>query len=182
MKRGILVAGIGNIFFGDDAFGVEVVRELRLNPMPPEVVVEDFGIRGYDLAFAIMKGYRATILVDAAPRGGAPGTLYLIKPDAVADAAPSAANAHGMTPLAVLEIVRAYGADPGDLYLVACEPGVLDCPEGELGLSPAVKEAVPKAAEMVRGLVNRLVDETLSSDIMEMEQAGPAFRSGGGDL
>ena len=81
MKERILVAGIGNIFMGDDAFGVEVVRELMHRPIPDAVCVEDFGIRSYDLAYAIIDGYEATILVDAAPRGKPAGTLYLIEPD-----------------------------------------------------------------------------------------------------
>lgn len=76
MNRRILVAGIGNIFLGDDAFGVEVIRELMLRPVPEEVCVKDFGIRGYDLAYAIMDGYEATILVDAAPRGQPGDSLF----------------------------------------------------------------------------------------------------------
>ena len=80
MKR-ILVAGIGNIFFGDDAFGCEVASQLRRKPLPEGVRVIDFGIRSYDLAYAIMDGYDATILVDATPQGSAPGTIYLIEPD-----------------------------------------------------------------------------------------------------
>ena len=80
MKR-ILVAGIGNIFFGDDAFGCEVAKELAQRPLPEGVRVIDFGIRSYDLAYAIMDDYDATILVDASPRGSPPGTVYLIEPD-----------------------------------------------------------------------------------------------------
>ena len=79
--RRILVAGIGNIFFGDDAFGCEVAAELTQRSWPDGVSVLDFGIRGYDLAYAIMDGYDATILVDATPQGSAPGTIYLIEPD-----------------------------------------------------------------------------------------------------
>ncbi|MGH7848434.1 MAG: hydrogenase maturation protease, partial [Candidatus Binatia bacterium] len=72
----ILVAGIGNIFLGDDGFGVEVARELAKRKLPESVRVVDFGIRGFDLAYALLDGYDLTILVDAAPRGGLPGTLY----------------------------------------------------------------------------------------------------------
>ena len=81
MSPTILVAGIGNIFLGDDAFGSEVARRLLLKPWPAGVRVEDFGIRGFDLTFALMDGYDAVILVDATPRGGVPGTLYTIEPD-----------------------------------------------------------------------------------------------------
>ena len=77
----ILVAGIGNIFFGDDAFGCEVAAELAKRPLPDGVTVRDFGIRGYDLAYAMMDDYDATILIDASPRGEAPGTIYLIQPE-----------------------------------------------------------------------------------------------------
>ena len=77
----ILVAGIGNIFLGDDAFGVEVARRLSARPQPEAVRVADFGIRGYDLAYALLDGYDTTILIDACPRGDAPGTLYVIEPD-----------------------------------------------------------------------------------------------------
>ena len=80
MKK-ILVAGIGNIFFGDDAFGCEVARQLAQRPLPKGVCVTDFGIRSYDLAYAIMDGYDAIILVDATPQGAEPGTVYLIEPD-----------------------------------------------------------------------------------------------------
>ncbi len=83
MKERILIAGIGNIFLGDDAFGVEVVRRLSRSArkLPDEVRIVDFGIRGFDLAYALMEGYEVAILVDATPRGGVPGTLYTIEPD-----------------------------------------------------------------------------------------------------
>src|SRR6516225_7125141 len=77
----ILVAGIGNIFLGDDAFGVEVARRLAARPQPDGVRVADFGIRGIDLTYALLDGYETVILVDATPRGGQPGTLYVIEPD-----------------------------------------------------------------------------------------------------
>src|SRR5215831_17666462 len=80
MKR-VLIAGIGNIFFGDDAFGCEVAAELLKRDLPEGVTVADFGIRGYDLAFAVMDGYDATILVDASPHGEVPGTVYLLEID-----------------------------------------------------------------------------------------------------
>src|ERR1043165_3246641 len=80
MRKRILVGGIGNIFFGDDAFGVEVVRRLAEGGLPPDVCLRDFGIRGIDLTYALMEGYDHAFLIDAAPRGGVPGTLYVIEP------------------------------------------------------------------------------------------------------
>ena len=157
MNRRILVAGIGNIFLGDDAFGVEVIRELMLRPVPEEVCVKDFGIRGYDLAYAIMDGYEATILVDAAPRGQPPGTLYLIEPDIERIEGPGNVDAHSMNPMAVLQLIHALGGRPGKLYLVGCEPGVLET--DEIGLSPSVRAAVPQAVKMIESLVCRLLDE-----------------------
>src|SRR5579883_570455 len=98
MRMRILIAGIGNIFHGDDAFGVEMVRELSRMPMPECVSVVDFGIRGYDLAYAIMEGYDTVILLDAVMRGQAPGTIYLLEPDLgiPGDFPNEAINAHGL--------------------------------------------------------------------------------------
>ena len=127
MKR-ILVAGIGNIFFGDDAFGCEVASQLRRKPLPEGVRVIDFGIRSYDLAYAIMDGYDATILVDATPQGSAPGTIYLIEPDLkkLDELPDEAVNAHSMNPVRVLQLVRSLGGKPGWLRVVGCEPAVLE--------------------------------------------------------
>lgn len=157
MKERILVAGIGNIFMGDDAFGVEVVRELMQRPIPDAVCVEDFGIRSYDLAYAIIDGYEATILVDAVPRGEAAGTLYLIEPDLGEFGRPASVDAHSMNPVAVLQLIHALGGQPGNLYLVGCEPGALET--DEIGLSPRVRAAVPQAVEMIKSLIYRLLSE-----------------------
>jgi hydrogenase maturation protease len=156
----ILVAGIGNIFFGDDAFGVEVVRGLMQFEWPEDVRVEDFGIRSYDLAYAIMDGYDAVILVDATPRGHAPGTVSLIQPDlaGLGDGEDEIVNAHGMNPVRVLKMAQAQGGQAGDLYLVGCEPAVLETEE--LGLSPLVQAAVPHAVEMIQSFVRTLRDGT----------------------
>lgn len=97
----ILVAGIGNIFFGDDAFGVEVARRLLERPWPEKVRVVDFGIRGFDLAYAFLDGYDKVILVDTIQRGGTPGTLYVIEPDleeAASHPQEMAVETHGMPP------------------------------------------------------------------------------------
>ena len=158
MNRRILVAGIGNIFFGDDAFGVEVVRELMRRPLPDAVCVRDFGIRSYDLAYAIMDGYETTILVDASPRGQPPGTLYLIEPDLDGIGRLGNIDAHRMDPVGVLNLVHALGGRPGNLYLVGCEPGVLEA--DDITLSPSVRAAVPQAVEMVVSLVGQLLNES----------------------
>jgi len=153
----ILVAGIGNIFLGDDAFGVEVVKELTRSELPEGVHVVDFGIRGYDLAYAIMDGYAATVLVDATARGNAPGTLYLIEldPEGLAKLE-EVPDGHSLGPVQVLRLVQSLGAEIPQLYLVGCEPAVLEAEDGEIGLSKPVRAAVPQAVEMIRTLVNDL--------------------------
>jgi hydrogenase maturation protease len=158
MKR-ILVAGIGNIFLGDDAFGVEVVRALANRSLPKEVAVRDFGIRGYDLAFALTGGYEAGILVDALPRGEAPGTLYLLEPDLASLGYGDAASldAHNLEPVRVLQMARKLGELPQRLYLVGCEPGALEGEEGRIELSDAVAMALPKAMELIESLANTLL-------------------------
>lgn len=154
----ILVAGIGNIFLGDDAFGVEVVRELIGSELPEGVDVVDFGIRGYDLAYAIMDGYAATILVDTVSKGNPPGTLYLIEPDTeeLAKLNKELPNGHNLGPVHVLHLVQSLGGEITGLYLVGCEPAVLETEDGQLGLSEPVQAAVPQAVEMIRKLVNDL--------------------------
>jgi hydrogenase maturation protease len=154
----ILIAGIGNIFLGDDAFGVEVVKELTGFELPEGVDVVDFGIRGYDLAFAIMEGYAATVLVDTTARGNAPGTLYLIEPDTeeLAGLTTEVPDGHGLGPVQVLRLVQSLGGKIARLYLVGCEPAALETEDGEIGLSEPVRAAVPQAAEMIRTLVNNL--------------------------
>lgn len=160
MTPRILIAGVGNIFAGDDAFGVEVIRELARHPLPETVLVKDFGIRSYDLAYALMDGYSVTILVDAASRGHAPGTVYLIEPDVEAIEGEASVDAHSMNPVAVLQLVRALGGSLGRLYVVGCEPEVLE--SEEIGLSPNVSAAVPQAVQMIESLVHRLINEKVS--------------------
>jgi hydrogenase maturation protease len=153
----ILVAGIGNIFFGDDAFGVEVIRALEQQEWPPEVHVEDFGIRSYDLAYALMDGYDAVILVDATPRGQSPGTVSLIEPDLerLETLPEEMTNAHGMSAVAALQMVHAMGGRVRRLSLVGCEPAILET--DEIALSPVVQAAIPNAVAMVRSQVDALL-------------------------
>lgn len=156
MKR-ILVGGIGNIFFGDDAFGCEVAREIAKETLPEGVEVRDYGIRSYDLAYALMDGYDAHILVDASCRGGAPGTVYLIQPDLnmLDDFGDEVVNSHSMNPVRVLQLARSLGGAPQNLYVIGCEPETLDS-DGQLGLSATVRNAIPAAIEMIRQLIEDL--------------------------
>ena len=161
MSTSILVAGIGNIFLGDDAFGVEVVRRLSGRSLPDGVRVVDFGIRSYDLAYAFLDGHDVTILVDATQRGGEPGTLYTIEPDLVAldDQPDHQLDAHGMNPLAVLRLVKAMGGEFRRVILVGCEPGWLgDEDEGGMGLSQPVEGAIEEAVNMVEALIGRFAE------------------------
>lgn len=158
----VLVAGIGNIFLGDDAFGVEVAQRLIRRRLPDEVRVVDFGIRGLDLAYALLDGYETAILVDAVPRGGPPGTLYVIEPElGSADAGSSPASItfesvamHGMDPVKVLQMAQALGGNIRQVLLVGCEPQPLG-PDGDvpLGLSASVQASVDEAVRLVESLV-----------------------------
>ena len=157
----ILVAGIGNIFFGDDGFGVEVARQLLQCELPAAVQVVDFGIRSYDLAYAIMDDYEAVVLVDATQQGQPPGTLYLIEPDLsqLDHLNGEVVNAHSMNPVRVLHMVQSMGGQPGRLYLVGCEPAVLETENGTIGLSEIVQIAVPPAIQMIRSLIVKIRQE-----------------------
>ncbi len=151
----ILVAGIGNIFQGDDAFGVEVAQQLLRRELPRNVRVVDFGIRSYDLAYALLDAPAVTILVDATARGGAPGTLYLIEPDlaGLETLESQAVDSHTMNPVAVLQLVQTLGGNPPRLLLVGCEPADLGGEAGAMGLSAAVQTAVGAAIAMIESLI-----------------------------
>jgi hydrogenase maturation protease len=167
MKR-TLIAGIGNIFLGDDAFGCEVVSELARRSLPAEVRVEDFGIRSYDLAFALTEGYETVILVDAVPRGEAPGTVYLIEPDLkeIEKLAPTTPDAHSLNPVSVLQLAGSLGSFEGKLFLVGCEPLEVNCEDGAMGLSEPVRRAVPQAAAMIESLLRNLFISTTTAGLV----------------
>ena len=155
----ILIAGIGNIFHGDDAFGVEVAGRLAQRNLPPGVRLVDFGIRGYDLAYALLDGYDATILLDATSRGDAPGTLYSIEIDPHEESGPADGDPHGMNPMHVLQMAQVMGGITGRVLLVGCEPETLGSEEeGMMGLSATVAAAVDPAADMVAALVEKLLE------------------------
>jgi hydrogenase maturation protease len=151
-----LVAGVGNIFLGDDGFGVEVARRLAGDAAREGVRIADYGIRGLHLAYELMDGYDALILVDAVSRGGDAGTVYVIEPEVDgADAAPM--DAHGMNPEAVLTALASLGGTLDRVVVVGCEAA--DVSEG-IGLSPPVASAVDGAASIVRDLLDDFQRET----------------------
>ena len=157
-RRGpkILVAGIGNVFLGDDGFGVAVARTMSEQPLPPNVRVVDFGIRGLDLAYALQDPYDIVIMVDAASRGGAPGTLYVIEASSDADGEVTL-DTHGMDPVKVLRLARTLGHVPPIALVVGCEPeSVLGGESYEdvlVELSPPVGAAVAGAMALVLRLI-----------------------------
>lgn len=158
----ILIACVGNIFFGDDAFGVEVARRLSQRDLPEGVRVVDFGIRGLDLTYALLDDDQAVILVDATPRGGPPGTLYLIEPD-VTEATGAGGDGqivetHGMDPVKVLRTVAAMGGRVERLLLVGCEPATpLEDDDMRDGLSAPVRAAVDEAVVLIESIAARLL-------------------------
>ncbi|HEX5692789.1 MAG TPA: hydrogenase maturation protease, partial [Roseiflexaceae bacterium] len=160
MAPRILIAGIGNIFLGDDAFGVEVAQRLAQRSLPDGVRVVDYGIRGFDLAYAMMDEPEVTILVDAAPRGEQPGTLYLIEPD-LAEIAQAGASieTHSMNPVRVLQLVQTLGGQPGRVLVLGCEPQSFDSDDGHIGLTPPVAAAADEAVHMLEELIASLLAE-----------------------
>ena len=162
-KPRILVAGIGNIFLGDDGFGVEVAQQLSKCDFPSAVRVTDFGIRGFDLAFALQDGYETTILIDAFPHGQPPGTVYVVEPDLNDPAAvlsqENFIEPHAMNPVNVLRMATSMKAPLKRVLLVGCEPATFGGEEGQMGLSPAVDAAVGEAMKVVAGLVERALNE-----------------------
>jgi hydrogenase maturation protease len=152
----ILVAGIGNVFLGDDGFGVEVIAGLAGRPLPDGVEVADFGIRGLDLAYSLMDGYDAAILVDAMPRGETPGTVYVLEPDLDQLDGFGMIESHAMNPVEVFRLVKQMGGRAPKCYLVGCEPATFGPEEGSMGLSEPVQAAVGVAVERVEALLDEL--------------------------
>jgi hydrogenase maturation protease len=140
-----LVAGIGNVFLSDDAFGVEVAQRLADRPLPEGVRAEDYGIRGIHLAYELLDGYDTLVLIDAVPIGQPPGTLAVIEPEVDADSAIAMVDAHTMSPDVVLATLARLGGSVGRILIVGCQPA--DLREG-IGLSPAVAAVVDDAADL----------------------------------
>ncbi len=158
----VLIAGVGNIFLGDDAFGVEVVRVLARRPLPDGVRVVDFGIRGLDLSYALLDGYEVVILVDATPRGGQPGTVYVleVEPPKVTEAKTTdiSVEGHNLDPVRVFRLAAAMGSPVRRLLVVGCEPCLAgDIEEMAAGLSEPVRAAVGEAIVLIELLVAELL-------------------------
>ena len=159
-KPEILIAGIGNIFLGDDGFGVEVARRMLARPRPDAVRVVDFGIRGFDLSYALQDGYETTILVDAYPHGQEPGTVSVVEPDLddLAATPGGFVQPHAMNPMNVLQMAKAMNGSMKRVLLVGCEPETLGGDEGYMGLSEVVESAVDEAVDKIEAIVNRILD------------------------
>jgi hydrogenase maturation protease len=160
VSRGVLVAGIGNIFQTDDAFGVEVAQRLATRTLPPGARVEDFGIRGVHLAYELLEGYEGLVLIDAIPLGEPAGTLAVIAPEVrpepmTGDDMAPVVDAHTMNPEVVLTTLARLGGSVENIFIVGCQPANLQ--EG-MGLTAAVAAAVDEAVEMCCQLVSEIVE------------------------
>jgi hydrogenase maturation protease len=160
--RSILVAGVGNAWLRDDGFGGEVARRLSERELPGGVSVMDAGTGGLDLAYEVMRGYDALVILDVSKQGGEPGTLYVMEPDedsvkgGIEDG--EVINPHGMDPQTVLRFVKSIGAWPGRVVVIACEPA--DVEEMGWGLSDTVSEAVDRAVDLVLETVTGMLAVT----------------------
>jgi hydrogenase maturation protease len=156
----ILIAGIGNIFLGDDGFGVEVANRLANQSFPSGVRVADFGIRGFDLAYALMEGYESTILVDACSGEGQPGTLFVVEPDLQdlkSGGTQPGIEPHAMIPVDVLHMAARMGGQLKRVLVLGCVPETLGPEEGQMGLSGPVAAAVDEAVKLIDSLVTRIL-------------------------
>ena len=157
-----LVAGVGNVFQRDDAFGVEVIRLLADRPRPAGVEIADFGIRGVHLVYELLNGCDLFVLVDAAQRGCEPGTVTVLEVEP-GDTAPRAAvmDAHGLAPDEIFAMLASMGSRPGRSLVVACEPA--DVSAG-MGLSDQVREALPQAVRAVEEILERIQQKAGAPD------------------
>jgi hydrogenase maturation protease len=164
-----LVAGIGNIFLGDDGFGCEVVRRLAERELLEGVEVVDFGIRGMDLAYALMDPYEVVVFVDAVPRGEEPGTVYLIEAE-VPEEGEVALDTHGMDPVNVIRLARVLGANIPRTLVVGCEPQNIP---GRMGGSETHPPQPHPHDDMLMELsepVQRAVDEAVKLVVSVVEK------------
>ena len=169
----ILVAGIGNLFKGDDAFGTEVAQRLLRRQMPDGVKVVDFGIRSLDLTYALLDGYEAAVLIDTAQRGHPPGTISVIEPDRRLDGAPAPEDLmlepHDLDPAKVLRLITALGGGCPRIMVVACEPLTFGGEDGAMGLSEPVAAAVDAAIATVEDLIDELLKRKVMSCATQTE-------------
>jgi hydrogenase maturation protease len=157
VSGGVLVAGIGNLFFSDDGFGVEVAQRLAEREVPPGVRVEDFGIRGVHLAYELLEGYDVLVLLDALPMGEPPGTLVVMEPEPHDSPEPTEGfvmDAHTMSPTVVLSTLARLGGHVARVYVLGCQPATL---EDGMTLSAPVADAVEPAVELCLQLLAEIV-------------------------
>ncbi len=152
-----MVAGIGNIFFGDDGFGPEVMRHVPQRLAGQHVQLVDYGIRGMHLAYDLLDGCDALVLVDAIPNNGAPGTVHVFEADHESLAAAAGLDAHAMDPGAVFASLNALGSTPPYTIVIGCEIANTD---NGIGLSDAVANAVPDAVRAVEDVLSDLLART----------------------
>jgi len=164
MSGRILVAGVGNVFLSDDAFGVEVVRLLVERPQPPGVQIRDYGIRGVHLVYELLDGYDLFVLVDAAPRGEVPGTVSVLEVELPSPEAQPVIDAHSLTPDAIFGLLSSLGGRPGRNLVVACEPAEVD---PGMGLSDPVREALPHAVRAVEEILAQATGASSQADVQE---------------
>jgi hydrogenase maturation protease len=187
MTQKMLVAGVGNIFFTDDAFGCEVVRRLANEDLPEGVTVADFGIKGVHLAYELLEGYDTVIIVDAAPCGGKPGDLYLIEPkleeiaesplvQAASEGESALIDAHGLEPDAIFGMLKALGGSVGRALVVGCEPENI---EDGLGLTATVEAAVEPAVRRLVDIIHRMHDSQ-EMELSVLAAKGPIAAPTGG--
>lgn len=157
-KKRVMIAGVGNMFMQDDGFGSAVIQKMLHKKFPEGVEIKDFGTGGLKLAYDLMQGYDALILLDASARGEQPGTLYRIEPDEkdfstdLQQGGPI--DPHGSDPVTVLRFVRSIGAWPGKVFIIACEPESID--DFAIGLSKAVTDSVDEAIKLTEEIVNEI--------------------------
>ena len=162
MTGRILVAGVGNVFLRDDAFGVEVIRLLAERPQPPGVQIRDYGIRGVHLVYELLDGYELFVLVDAAPRGEAPGTVTVLEVELPSPEAQPVIDAHSLTPDAIFGLLSSLGGHSGRNLVVACEPAEVDA---GMGLSDPVREALPHAVRAVEEILAQATAAGAPADV-----------------
>jgi hydrogenase maturation protease len=165
MSARVLVAGIGNVFFGDDGFGVAVAQQMAKRAQPPGVEIMDVGIRGLHLAFALLDPPALLIVVDAVRRGKPPSTISVIEPGLAAELAPLVPDGHGVSVEGLFLSLASLGGAPPPTLIVGCEPETVE--EG-WGLSPSVAAAVPEAVRVVLRLARPHLDAAASEAAKEV--------------
>ncbi len=154
MNDRILVAGIGNIFLGDDGFGPEVMRHVVGQSLGAGVRAVDYGIRGMHLAYDLLEEWHALVLVDALPNRGAPGALHVFEADHETLSPTAGLEAHSVDPSAVFATLNALGGAAPQTIVVGCE---VESTEDGMGLSEPVGAAVPAAVSVINDVLAELL-------------------------